>query len=101
MLGDLRTVKEIEREMCIGYDVEYYDKASLKEMERMISSNAYTNFRTLKEHMDFLERLLFKLQTIKMEEIREGFPTLELDEAIAEINMLFRKLSNVAYLLKE
>ena len=94
------SVKEIEREMCRGYDVEYYDRSSLKEMEKLINLNSYTGLRQVKEHMDFLERLLFKLQTIRMEEIKEGFPTLELDESISEINSLFRKLTNVNYLLK-
>jgi hypothetical protein len=48
--------------------------------------------------MELLERLLYKLQYIKMEEIKEGFPTLELDESISEINALFRKLTNMMYL---
>jgi hypothetical protein len=98
MFGDFKSVREIEREMCTGYELEYYDRASLKEIEKLINLNAYNDPASVREHMEFLERLLYKLQYIKMEEIKEGFPTLELDESISEINALFRKLTNMMYL---
>lgn len=99
MLEDTRTVKEIEREMCAGYELEYYDRDSIREIEHSINLNAYKDAVEVKEHMDFLERLLFKLQSIRIEEMKEGFPTLELDESITEINHLFRKLANIFCLL--
>ncbi|MBN2421050.1 hypothetical protein JXB27_02105 [Candidatus Woesearchaeota archaeon] len=100
MFGDFKSVKEIEHDMCAGYDLEFYDRASLKEIERLITLGSYTDEHTIQEHLEFLERLLYKLQYIKMEEIKEGFPTLELDEAISEINTLFKKLTNMLYVFK-
>ena len=66
----------------------------------MLTLNAYADQATVTEHMDFLERLLFKLQSIRLEEIKEGFPTLELDESISEINHLFKRLTAIAYVLR-
>lgn len=99
MFGDTRSVREIEREMCAGYELEYYDRDSIREIEHSINLNAYKDAVEVKEHMDFLERLLFKLQSVRIEEMKEGFPTLELDESIIEISRLFKKLANVCCIL--
>jgi len=100
MFGDFRPVGEIEKEMYTGYGLEYYDRGSLKELEHAINLRAYDSIDSVKEHMEFLERLLYKLQAIRIEEIKEGFPTSELDKSISEINLLFKKLTSILYLLK-
>lgn len=94
---DIRSRKDIEQDLCREYDLEFYEKQSLLDIERMIASKGYRDHEVIREHMDFLEHLMLKLHSIRIEELKEGFPTLELDASIAKIKDLSQKLTTLLY----
>ena len=96
---DFRTPKDIERELCKGYELEFYEKQSLAQIERMLETQGYADETVVKQHLDLLEHLLFKLHSIHTDQAKEDFSTFEIDRAITRINQLSKQLMHILYSL--
>jgi hypothetical protein len=96
---DYRTPQEVERAMCREYELEFYEKQSLYEIERMLSLRMYRDSETIQKHIEFLEHLHLKLHSIREAEIKEGFSTFELDRAVVKIKQLSKQLMDTLYLI--
>jgi hypothetical protein len=90
---DNRTIAEIEQDIYEPYELELYERESLSEIKKSIENHHYVDKQIMKDHMEFLEHLLFKLQHIKNEEQIRGNLTKELDDDIYEIQQLINELS--------
>lgn len=93
--NDHRTIAEIEQDIYEPYALEMYERESLKEIKRGIDNQYYVDRRIMKDHIEFLEHLLFKIEHIKSEEQIRGNLTKELNEDIGEIRKLMDELSTL------
>jgi hypothetical protein len=96
---DFRTPRDIEHELCKVYTLEMHEKQSLLQIERMIETQAYQTEEVVKQHMDFLEHLLFKIHAIRTDQIKEDFSTFDIDREIVRIQLLSKRLMHIRYFL--
>ena len=89
---DMRTPRDIEYELCSSFQLEPHDRQSIREIEHMFALEKYDNHLVLHDHIYYLEHLMHRLEEIRLAEMREGFPTFDLDRSLIEINDLFKKL---------
>jgi hypothetical protein len=79
----------------VPYQLEYFDRQSIKEIRSMILQGAYHNQNTVSEHLLFLEHLVDKLQQIIANEQSAGVSTLMLKDNIIEIKSLREILNSI------
>ncbi len=88
---DARSLWEIEEEIYEPYELESYDRQSISDIKNSISHRFYKDKRVIKDHIEFLEHLLYKIELIRDEEKLNGY-LINLDEDIKEINKLINRL---------
>lgn len=89
---DMRSPRDIEYEICSSYELELHDRLSIKDISHVLEQGEYNDKKLLHDHMYFLEHLLHRLEVIRLDEVREGFPTFDLDRSVYEIRELFKRL---------
>jgi hypothetical protein len=72
----------------VPYQLEYFDRQSIKEIRNMVLQGAYHDPNTVSEHLLFLEHLVDRLQQIVANEQSAGVSTLMLKDNITEIKSL-------------
>jgi len=77
----------------VPYELEYYDRQSLKEIKEMALNHEYTDASTISEHLLFLEHLADKLQQILHNEESAGESAMVLRENLKEIKNLYNTLN--------
>lgn len=78
------------------YQLPFYDRQSINEIESTIERNKYKDRDTAEQHLTYLEHLQGKLRSILAEEKRSGLSNPELEADLRKVDQVFRKL----YMLK-
>jgi hypothetical protein len=79
----------------VPYEIEYFDRQSLREIRTMLNNGAYNNKIIISEHLLFLEHLAEKLQQITLNEQSAGVSATMLRTNISEIKNLYSTLSSM------
>lgn len=89
---DHRTIREIEQDNYIPYQLEYYERESIEEIKRSIDDHQI-NRKLIKDYLEFLDHLLAKFRTLRNEECAVGNPVKDIDDILKELKMLSDRLS--------
>ncbi|MFC1728391.1 hypothetical protein ACFLZ7_02925 [Nanoarchaeota archaeon] len=95
MFNDDRTIAEIEQDNYEPYILEQYERRSIDEIRRGIENHDYVDIRIIKDHLEFLEHLIFKIEHIRNQERAGDNITKELDQDLAEINKVKQELAHI------
>jgi hypothetical protein len=83
----------IKNSVPFPYSLEFYDRDSIEEIRRCIKEHFYNNKKTILEHLEYLDHLFLKLQSILQLETSYGVPIAEIKKDLVEINLLKNQLS--------
>ena len=96
-----RNIDDIKKSVFEDYELEPFDRDSLKEINNMITNNLYNDEKTIAEHLEFLEQLCNKLENKQLAEGEIGYTNYTLIKTIREVkrmmDVLSAKLSNFKF----
>lgn len=96
-----RNLDDIRRSVFEDYELEPFDRESLKEIDRMLRNNEYKEEQTIIEHLEFLEQLYNKLENKQLAEGEIGYTNFTLIKTMKEvqrmIDILTSKMSSFKY----
>ena len=75
--------------------LEYWERESLDEIRNMLANDLYRDSGTINDHLEYLDHLINKIQTLIQQEASFGDSALELKRALAESKSFYNKLSSL------
>ena len=77
-----------------SYELQLHEVQSLQEIKSMLTNGMYTDSTTVRAHLEYLEKLIDKLNMILGVEEREGVQNLGLRRDLMRIKRDYKKLLN-------
>jgi len=74
------------------YELQEHERNSIQEIERMIRENLYSDEKTVSDHIEYLEQIETKLNSIIENERQAGMTNISLKKDYIKITRLCAKL---------
>ena len=90
-----KTTDEYFKEAGKAYELESFDKDSLRDIRKSIDTGGYKDPVKLKDHMEYVEELIQRLSRILEDEAKEDIVNLNLKHELIKIKELYDEMSRL------